>query len=399
MNFDKTRLSEWNARLREHGRTAFRWLRGRLLPVVADLAGRTLRALTATTETANDEDSHFLPSFCSIRTVGGIMLIAQMVAIVITLVTRRISGSLFQDLVIVSAFVQWIALASAAALCAARPLLNRLPNLRALGFAYLILLLVELVVTEGATWVLWLFGAIGTPRPDWYGYFHIQNFSIAVILDALALRYFLARHQVRQHTLAEMRARLEAQRARLRPHFLFNTMNSIASLLRSAPDKAESAIENMADLFRAMLGEQETLVPVNNEITIAKKYLDIESLRFDQRLNVDWDVGKFPRKAVMPVLMLQPLLENAIDHGIEPNPAGGTIRLRLREENDMLHITVSNPLPPKKSAMTAPRGGGTLDTLRLRLVGHYGTAAQLDTKESPDRFTVTVNIPLRGDKA
>jgi len=107
---------------------------------------------------------------------------------------------------------------------------------------------------------------------------------VAAILEALALRYFLARHQLRQRTLSEARARVEALRSRIRPHFLFNTMNVIASLMRSAPDKAENAMLDMADLLRSMLGESESLVPVNNEIAIAKKYVDIESLRLDNRL-------------------------------------------------------------------------------------------------------------------
>jgi two-component system sensor histidine kinase AlgZ len=136
-------------------------------------------------------------------------------------------------------------------------------------------------------WVLWLTGAVSSPRPEWYAYFHIQNFTVAAIINALALRYFLARHQLRQRTLSEARAKIEVLRSRIRPHFLFNTMNIIASLIRSAPDKAETAVVDMADLFRTMLGDSENLVPVSNEIAIAKKYLDIEALRLDNRLHVD----------------------------------------------------------------------------------------------------------------
>jgi two-component system, LytTR family, sensor histidine kinase AlgZ len=101
----------------------------------------------------------------------------------------------------------------------------------------------------------------------------------------------------------------------------------------------------MADLFRMMLSQDEMLVPVKNEIDVAKKYLALEALRLDNRLTVNWDIGKFPRKAVMPVLTLQPLLENAIRHGIEELPAGGAIDMRLWEENDRIHIRVANPSP------------------------------------------------------
>jgi len=396
MALDTNKITAWSGRLQERLRPAWRWLNDRLLPRAADAAAR-LPGLFAPAPVESGDEIHFLPNFCRGRAVFGIVLIAELLALVITLITRRISENLFQDLLLISLFVQWMALLSAAVLCAARRFLNTLPNHRALGFAYLLLLAIELATSELAVWVLWLSGGVGSPRPEWYAYFHIQNFTVAAILDALALRYFLARHQLRQRTLSEARARVEALRSRIRPHFLFNTMNIIASLIRSAPDKAEAAIEDMADLFRTMLGESENLVPVNNEIAIAKKYLDIEALRLDSRLRVDWDVGKFPRRAVMPVLTLQPLLENAIHHGIEPNPLGGAIQVRLWEDGETLHIAVTNPLPRSrsKSAATA-RGDRALDNLRLRLTSHYGAAADLKISEDRERFTATVSIPTRG---
>ena len=391
-----TRLSATVDRARFRLRSASQWLGTHALPRAAEWAGR-VPGLFAPVPASDLDESHFLPNFCRGRAVFGIIAIAELLAIVITLITRRISENLFQDLLLISLFVQWIALASAATLCASRRFLNRLPNPRALGFAYLLLLAVVLAVSEAAVWALWLTGSITSPRPDWYAYFHIQNFTVAAILNALALRYFLARHQLRQRTLSEARARLDVARARLRPHFLFNTMNIIASLIRSAPDKAETAVVDMADLFRTMLGEDESLIPVNNELAIARKYLDIEALRFDERLQVDWEIGKFPRRAVIPVLTLQPLLENAIQHGIEPNPLGGTIGVRLWEDGETLHIAVSNPLPKRKPKSPSDAGKeSTLENLRLRLDSHYGAAARFEIQEDRERFTATVSIPTRG---
>ena len=397
MAFDTHKLSAWSVQTREQLTAGAQLLRERLLPRVADAMGQLLRVF-APPPVATADDTHFLPNFCRGNAIGGIVLIAELLAVVITLVTRRISTNLFQDLLLVSLFVQWIALSGAATLCGARRFLDRLPNSRALGFAYLLLLAVVLVVSEAAVWILWLTGSVSSPRPEWYAYFHIQNFTVAAIINALALRYFLARHQLRQRTLSEARAKIEVLRSRIRPHFLFNTMNIIASLIRSAPDKAESAVVDMADLFRTMLGDSENLVPVSNEIAIAKKYLDIEALRLDNRLRVDWNVGKFPRKAVMPVLVLQPLLENAIQHGIEPIPTGGTIHVRLHEENDVIHILVTNPLPRLRSkpTMTPLPSEHTLDNLRLRLESHYGNAARFEITQEPERFSVAVEIPIRG---
>jgi len=396
MALDTQKLAHWSDRLQDRFLAAWRWLQGRLLPRAADVAGH-LPGLFAPQPVDSGDESHFLPNFCRGRAVFGVILVAELLAVVITLITRRISPNLFQDLLLISLFVQWMALLSAATLCLARRFLNTLPNHRALGLAYLLLLAVELLTSELAVWALYLSGGVGSPRPEWYAYFHFQNFTVAAILNALVLRYFLARHQLRQRTLSEARANIEALRSRIRPHFLFNTMNIIASLIRSAPDKAEAAIEDMADLLRNMLGDSESLVPVNNEIAIAKKYLEIEGLRLDSRLRVDWDIGKFPRRAVMPVLTLQPLLENAIHHGIEPNPLGGVIQIRLWEDGETLHIGVTNPLPKTRSkSASTPRGDQTLDNLRMRLTSHYGEAARLDITEERERFTATVSIPTRG---
>ena len=342
------------------------------------------------------DDGGFLPNFCNGLTLLNVIVIAEMLAFVVTLVTRRISANMFEDLLLISIFIQWIALTSAAAMCALRKYLNRLPNRRAFVMAYLLLLCVTLLVSEAAVWLLWLFGKTTAAHPEWYAYFHIQNLSVAAIVIALALRYLMARQQLRRHTLSEARAKMQALRARLRPHFLFNSMNIIASLTRSAPTKAEAAIEDMADLFRMMLGDDENLVPIKNEIALAKKYLNLEALRLDSRLNVDWDIGTFPRKAIMPILTLQPLLENSIQHGIEPLPNGGVIGVRLREDNDNIEIRVSNPMPPVPAHKPKQTGGSTLDDIRQRLASHYGDSARLEIVEDNGRFTVTVILPMRG---
>lgn len=343
------------------------------------------------------EAAGFLPNFCSGPMVINVVVIAQMMALVITLVARRISVNIFQDLLIVSLFVQWIALSEAGTLCALRSWINRLPRASAIAVTYGLLLLVTVVVTEMAVWLLYATGKIQTPRPDWYFYFHVQNFSISIVVNALALRYLLGVHQLQQRTLSEERARMQALKSRIRPHFVFNSLNIIASLTRSSPAKAEHAIEDMADLFRMMLSETENLVPILNEVNIAHKYIALEQLRLDNRLNVEWDIGKFPRKAIIPVLTLQPLLENAIRHGIEPNPEGGTIYVRLWEENDSIYIKVANPVPVRKPRSGTAAEGQDLAELRGRLQLHYGDAATLTRTSKNGEFEVYVILPVRGE--
>lgn len=342
-----------------------------------------------------DADEGFLPDFCSAPVVVTVVIIAEMFAFMTTLITRRISVSILEDLLLISLFVQWIAIASVAALCYARRPLNRLPRLRAVGMAYALLLLITLVVSEAAVWLLYALGRIGSARPDWYAYFHIQNFTVSVLVNGLALRYLLAKHELRQRTLSEARAKIQALQSRIRPHFVFNSLNIIASLMRNEPARAENAIEDMADLFRMMLSEDEQLVPVKKEIDVAKKYLALETLRLDQRLHVEWDIGTFPRKAAVPVLTLQPLLENAVRHGIEALPAGGTIGVKLWEENGNIHIRVDNPYPTKPKARV-DSASRSLDNIRQRLQSHYGDAARLEAAGADGRFSVTAIIPMRG---
>lgn len=344
------------------------------------------------------QDAGFLPNFCNGWTIFNVVVIAEILAIVISLVSPQlpIGQNRFSKLLLISLFIQWIALSSAAALCTSRKYLNRLSELRALVMAYLMLLCVTWLVGEATLWVLWLSHLTDSPLPYWNTYFQVQNLTIAAIVNALALRYFLARHRLKQRTLSEARAKVQVLRSRIRPHFLFNTMNVIASLTRSAPSQAEAAIENMADIFRTMIADDENLVPIKNEIAVAQKYLDIESLRLDNRLKVDWDVGKFPRKAVIPVLTLQPLLEHAIQCGIEPLAEGGNIRLRLWEENETINVTVSSPLPRGRSRPTHGEDENMLNDLRLRLESHYGKSASMEVVNGEDRLTVAVTLPTRG---
>jgi two-component system, LytTR family, sensor histidine kinase AlgZ len=351
--------------------------------------------LTQAPPSAGDAEDGFLPDFCSAPVVMNVVIIAEMFAFMTTLVTRRISFNIVEDLLLISLFVQWVALTSVAALCYTRRYLNRLPKARAVGVAYALLLLITLAVGEAAVWVLYGLGRISTPRPEWYAYFHIQNFTVSILVNALALRYLLAKHELRQRTLSEARAKIQALQSRIRPHFVFNSLNIIASLTRNEPAQAEGAIEDMADLFRMMLSEDEQLVPVKKEIDVAKKYLALETLRLDQRLHVDWDVGTFPRKAAMPVLTLQPLLENAVRHGIEALPTGGTIGVRLWEEGGQIRIRVDNPFPAKaKTRADSP--SRSLDNIRQRLKSHYGDAARLEAVGADGRFSVTATIPMRG---
>lgn len=348
-------------------------------------------------EKTPEETAGFLPNFCKGDMLVSIIIIAELLALVVTLVTRRFTLNIFWDLLLISIFIQWIALTSAGTLCALRDRLNRMPRYQALGATYLMLLTITFAVSEASVWLLYATDQMSSPRPEWYGYFHIQNLSVSLVVNALALRYLLGIHELQQRTVSEERARMQALKSRIRPHFVFNSLNIIASLTRSSPAKAEHAIEDMADLFRMMLSESENLVPVHKEIEIAQKYVALEQLRLDNRLSINWDSGKFPRKAIVPVLTLQPLLENAIRYGIEPSAEGGIINVRLWEQGEEIHITVTNPLPKKrKLRQDEELDGQALNDIRRRLQTHYGDSATLTKRENDGIFVVEVVLPIRG---
>ncbi len=178
----------------------------------------------------------------------------------------------------------------------------------------------------------------------------------------------------------------------MRPHFLFNTLNVIASLTHTAPSRAESAVEDMADLFRLMLADEESLVPVRREVEVARKYVSIEQLRLEGRMEVNWEIGRFPRHAVMPILTLQPLLEYLIHSGIETRAQGGRIALALWEEAGGIRIRVSGPDGAAEAADEE-----ALADLRTRLASHYNEAARLEITRADGRRTVSVTLPIRGE--
>ena len=332
------------------------------------------------------------PNFCKGEMVLNIVVLAEFLAIIFTVVTPAITNNIFHDLVLISLFLQWIAVMSVSALCLAGPHLNRLPEKRALVAAFAILLCITWLVGELSVWLLAAFDYIPSARPEWHLYFHAQNLIVSGIINALALRYFVARHQLRQKTLAAERARSALLKLRIRPHFLFSSMNIIASLTQRAPAKAEAAIEDMADLFRMMLDDSKDLIPVQSEIQIARKYLKLEKLRLADRLNANWSVHGISRQAKTPALMLQLLLETAIHYAIEQLQEGGDIDINVHIENADLLVSVGCPMPPTPWASDDERDA-VLGNIRLRLQDRYGDNANLKIEHDEKYFSVQIQHP------
>lgn len=219
--------------------------------------------------------------------------------------------------------------------------------------------------------------------------------GVAAALIALALyKYF--RHRARAMAPSFSEARLQALQARIRPHFLFNSLNTVLGLIRSDPKKAESTLENLADLFRVFMRDARELVPLDDEVITCKEYLAIEKLRLAPRLDVTWDTEGMPGDALLPSLLLQPLLENAVHHGIEPRTDTGMLNIKIRLVGERVRVEVDNPI----SATVASRPGNqmALSNVRERLMLLYDTEAELRTGPQGDRYHVLLEFPYRKER-
>jgi two-component system sensor histidine kinase AlgZ len=216
----------------------------------------------------------------------------------------------------------------------------------------------------------------------------------ALLLGAGLLAYFNLRARALSPAITE--ARLQALQARIRPHFLFNSLNAVLSLVRSDPRRAEHALENMADLFRALMSQASQLVPLEDEVALTRAYLELEELRLGDRLQVVWHVQKMPADALIPPLVIQPLVENAVYHGIEPQPEGGEINLNVYRSGDKVHIVVRNPIAADPGHHKGNRIA--LANIRERLLLHFDLDAQLKSEPLGAVYQVHIVIPYTRER-
>lgn len=213
--------------------------------------------------------------------------------------------------------------------------------------------------------------------------------TLAGLTTAIVLYYFNLQQRAYSPAIAE--ARLQALQARIRPHFLFNSINAVLSLIRSQPKRAETALEDMADLFRVLMAENRDLVPLEKEVAICKQYLSIESLRLEDRLVINWQIDTMPADALIPPLILQPLLENAVYHGIEPITDGGEISVAIETKGNELLIKLSNPYDTKSRGHIGNKMA--LKNIKERLALHFDLEASIRHSTKNNQYTVNIRMP------
>ena len=327
----------------------------------------------------------FVPDLCNVPALSVVVLASQLLVVVLLLGGGELSWPRFA---LLSLFVQWVALTSAALLCVTRGYLSRLGSIAGAFAAFLLVLGVTLLVGVVSDRVLASAG-VGIDWPS-----VLRQMVIAGVITGLVLRYFHVQNKLREQEQSELQSRIQALQSRIRPHFLFNSMNIIASLIATDPDTAESVVEDLSELFRASLNDAGNQVELTEELELCQRYMRIEQLRLGERLGLSWRVPSLPKGVRIPLLTLQPLLENAIYHGIQPLPEGGTIEVRVGVTDTLVSVDISNPVPGAEYSAPSQGNRMAVANIRSRLNVLYGPEAELSARLVGDRYETHLHYPI-----
>ena len=349
----------------------------------------------------------WLPDLCRLPRIATMLGVAELTVLVIALAPD--GGALWsvERFVSASGFALWLALTVTVLLCVARAPLSRLP--RPAG-GLLAVALAAAIAAVGAAMLFAIDHNVGyglVPASVSMARFALGSAAVAALIVAVVLRYLYAIDGWQAQVRASSRAEADALQARIRPHFLFNSMNTIAGLVRRDPVVAERAVLDLSDLFRAALGAGEGDSTLAEEVELAERYLAIEALRLGPRLRVEWDRSEpLPWTQPLPRLVLQPLVENAVLHGVARLAAGGTVRIALAADARNLRVTVRNPAPPprERDGIAGTRDGfhdGPRDGAHhaQRSIGHrlahaFGPQARVTADWDGGYYQAGFQVPL-----
>lgn len=322
-----------------------------------------------------------LPDFCNLGVTLRILVGVEGLTLAAAWLRADALGDVGRLFVEQSVVVQPVLLVMLALLCLGKSWLLRLSY----NNGVVAVLLLALVTHSGVK------GMLGRLFADTTLSSGVRGAVNAVLVAGLLLGYFYLRGKALSPALSE--ARLQALQARIRPHFLFNSLNAVLSLVRSEPRRAERALENLADLFRVLMADNRQLAPLTSEVALCKQYLELEALRLGERLRVVWHIDKMPGDALIPPLILQPLVENAVYHGIEPASQPGEISINLYRNDGQVHLVISNPYQREGRH----HGGNkmALGNIRSRLMLHFDVEASLKTQVRDAAYQVHITLPYR----
>ena len=323
-----------------------------------------------------------LPNFRNLGATLRIVLLVNAVVMLSVVAQATSVAEILQHFIDSSALLQPILLTSLLLLYILNDLLARLVYWR--GFGMVVLLVVAVTVS-----IAYLGVDLYMPLNISTSFYMLRNALLSSAFAVLILIYFKLRAMSLSTALHD--ARLQALQARIRPHFLFNTINAVLSIVRADPKQAETALEDMADLFRMAMAENKEMVSLHREIELSRQYLALEKLRLGERLREQWQIDDDLKEAMIPPLMLQPLLENAVYHGIEPLAEGGLIDIKLRHVGSDLHLDVRNPC---RNHFGGHQGNKmALENIRERLALKFDVEAKYTVESGSDYYHVHIQLP------
>lgn len=349
---------------------------------------------------SQEPGQQFMPNLCDSQAVLVLILVSELLSIVLVIANLGVEHFDWLHFGMVSFLMQWIVLCSAAIICALRPWFQQHPPAIAGATSFVIIILTSLIFST-------LSQVLVPYQPVFSRWEIINNLIITAVLAGIFLRYFYVRHCLHVQEQAALQARFQALQSRIRPHFLFNSMNSIASLIAIDAAKAEELVVDLAELFRASLKEP-TLTALSNELNVCRRFIEIEHVRLGDRLAVHWEIDDEAKSAEIPSLILQPLIENAIYHGIQPLEKGGKLSILIHVVKKDVVIKIINPRIPGEESVQIVRhrkintntntfegNGMAMNNIRHRLDAHYGSLASMRLVKGANDFTIIVRIPIR----
>jgi two-component system sensor histidine kinase AlgZ len=325
-----------------------------------------------------------LPDFRNLGVIARVLLSVNGVALAGALFAEPGLSAALEHFVRAAAFLEPLLLIQLLLLAALTPLLGRMPYWP--GSAAIVIVVLAVV----AAYHMAMAQMPTEPPPSLP-----RTLALAALVAAGLLGYLRLRAKAYSPALAE--ARLQALQARIRPHFLFNSLNAVLALIRRDPKRAERALEDLADLFRTLMSEPRQFVRLADEIALLERYADLEQLRLGDRLRITWDLDDAPSDALLPPLVLQPLLENAVFHGVEPGTGTGEVLVHIELRGDRVVARIENPFVEEQQRRAGNRMA--LDNIRERLALFFDAEARIETSSNGKRYRVEIEMPYRAGRA
>jgi len=325
--------------------------------------------------------SNGLPDFRNLGVIARVLVGVNLLAFGAVLAAAAGWDDLLDRLLRAAALIEPILLASVLVLVALSPVLMRLRFIAGAGVVLVLVIAITALATLGVARVYAV--APGDALP--------QALLLAALATAVLLGYLRLATKAYSPALAE--ARLQALQARIRPHFLFNSLNAVLSLIRRDPVRAERALEDLADLFRTLMSDARQFAHLADEIALLERYASIEQLRLGERLRIVWELDAAPSDAILPPLVLQPLLENAVYHGVEPSTEPGEVVVRIAQRGNRLHVHIENPYSERHAHHAGNRMA--IENIRERLMLFFDAEARLTARIEGNRYIAEVEMPYR----